>query len=62
MIAIVAFMAPSATQVVADVQKHYAKLPQLTMDFTQKVTLALTGKTQTSQGTIQPQKAHDGMP
>ncbi len=56
MIAIVAFMAPTAAQVLADVQKHYAKLPQLTMDFDQKVTSVTFGRTTASHGTMYLEK------
>ena len=51
-LAVVAFMAPSAAQVAADVQAHYAKLPQLTMDFEEKVTDATFGTTKVSSGTM----------
>ena len=56
MIAIVAFMAPTASQVLADVQAHYATVTDLTLDFEQKVTNITFGATKTSEGTLFLQK------
>jgi len=51
-LAVVAFMAPSAAQVATDIQAHYAKQPQLTLEFEQVVTHGTTGMVQRSQGTL----------
>jgi len=51
-LAVVAFMAPSASQVLANVQQHYATIPELTVEFVQKVVNTTFGTTQTSQGTL----------
>jgi chaperone LolA len=45
-------MAPTAAQVVTNVQNHYARLAQLQMNFDQKVTDVTFGKTTTSHGTL----------
>ena len=51
-LAVVAFMAPSASQVLANVQQHYATKPQLTLEFSERNTNATFGSTTTSEGTF----------
>ncbi len=55
MIALVV-LAPTAAQIVADVQAHYAKLQQQTSTFTQVTTDATFGRTVTSDGTVYVQR------